>query len=44
MNVKNVVKFFYTDVKSIVDENCNIVKSVIEYINEIYSVFGDSIL
>ena len=35
INVKNVVKFFYTDIKSIVDENCNITKPVIEYINEI---------
>ena len=43
MNLKNLLKFFYTDVKSIVDENCNIAKSVIEYINEIYSVSGNSI-
>ena len=38
-----MVKFFYTDIKSIVDENCNITKPVIEYINEIYSVSGNSI-
>ena len=31
--------FFYTDVKSIVDENCNIAKPVIEYINEIILCF-----
>lgn len=40
---KKCGKIFYTDIKSIVDENCNITKPVIEYINEIYSVSGNSI-
>lgn len=40
---KKCGKIFYTDIKSIVDENCNITKPVIEYINEIYSISGNSI-
>ncbi len=43
INVKKCGKIFYTDIKSIVDENCNITKPVIEYINEIYSISGNSI-
>ena len=36
---KKCGKIFYTNIKSIVDENCNITKPVIEYINEIYTLF-----
>ncbi len=40
---KNCGKIFHTDVKSIADENYNITIHVIDYINDLHFVFGNSI-
>ena len=40
---KKCGKIFLTDMTPIVDKNCNITKPIIEYINEMYAVSGNSI-